>query len=293
MKTFNATPAYSIASTLAEGPLWHPHHQKLYWVDIEKMELHTFDPSTNAHSQRSTKKRIGAVLPAQNGNLILALQGELAELNIATNEIKTLFDLEPGLPENRCNDGKCDKQGRLWIGTMNVDCKPGKGSLYCIDRNLKVTTVLQNLTISNGMGWSLAGNEMYFIDSHDQHVKRFDFAIDHPSLSHEQIIIRSATTHESPDGMCVDSEGMLWVAFWGGARVGRYDPSTGKQLAEIAVPALHVTSCCFGGSDLHTLYITTARQGLTEQQLQDYPLSGSLFSCQPGVSGLTADFFLH
>jgi sugar lactone lactonase YvrE len=293
MKTCKAELAYKIESTLAEGPLWHHHHQKLYWVDIEKMEFHTFDPLTNIHSQLYTKKRIGAVLPSKNGNLILALQGEIAELNSVTNEIKKLIDLEPGFPENRCNDGKCDRQGRLWIGTMQVDCKPGKGSLYCIDSNLKVTTVLQNLTISNGIGWSLAGDKMYFIDSNDQHVKQFDFKVDHPSLTNEQIIIRSETTNESPDGMCTDSEGMLWVAFWGGGRVGRYDPATGKQLAEIEVPALHVTSCCFGGTDFQTLYITTARQGLSEQQLREYPLSGSLFSCQPGIGGLPADFFLR
>ena len=127
---------------------------------------------------------------------------------------------------------------------------------------------------------------------HDQHVKQFDFNIDFPSLTNEQVIIRSNTKNESPDGMCVDSEGMLWVAFWGGARVGRYDPVTGKQVVEITVPALHVTSCCFGGTDLQTLYITTARQGLSQQQLQEYPLSGSIFSCQPGVSGLSADVFV-
>ena len=154
MKTFKAELAFKINSILAEGPLWHYHQQKLCWVDIEKMELHTFDPSTTIHSQLSTKKRVGAIVPAKNGNLILALQGEIAELNLATNEIKKLIDLESGFPENRCNDGKCDKQGRFWIGTMNIDCKPGKGSLYCIDGNLNVTTVLQNLTISNGLGWS-------------------------------------------------------------------------------------------------------------------------------------------
>ena len=293
MKRFKAELAFKINSTLAEGPLWHYHQQKLYWVDIEKMELHTLDPFTAIHSQLSTKKRIGAVLPSKNGNLILALQGELAELNIATSEIKKLIDLEPGSPENRCNDGKCDSQGRLWIGTMHVDCNPGKGSLYCVDGSLKVTTVLQNLTISNGMGWSQAGDKMYFIDSHDQNVKQFDFNIDYPSLTNEQVIIRSNTKNESPDGMCVDNESMLWVAFWGGGRVGRYDPITGKQVAEITVPALHVTSCCFGGIDLQTLYITTARQGLSEQQIQEHPLSGSLFSCQPGVSGLSADVFVR
>ena len=293
MHQYKAELAFKIESTLGEGPMWHPQQQKLYWVDIEKMELHSVDPTTHIHSMLNTKKRIGAVIPATNGNLILALQGEMAELDLSTNSIKKLIELEPDQPMNRCNDGKCDKQGRLWVGTMNIDCKAGEGSLYCIDAKLNITSVLQNLTIANGMCWSLKGDKMYFIDSSEYCVKCFDLKLDHPELSNEKIVVKSKTDTELPDGMCIDSEGMLWVAFWGGHRVGRYNPNTGEHLTHIEVPALNVTSCCFGGVDLKTLYITTARHGLSESQLAEYPLSGSVFRCSPKADGISTDFFLN
>ncbi len=290
MQHYKAELAFKIDSTLGESPMWHPQ-QKLYWVDIEKMELHNFDPATNVHWMLSTEKRIGSVVPAKNGNLILALQGEIAELGLGSHTIKKIIDLEPDLPMNRCNDGKCDKQGRLWVGTMNIDCKSMEGSLYCIDAKLNITSVLQNITIANGMCWSLKGDKMYFIDSSEHCVKCFDFNLNHPGLSNEKVVVKSRTAKELPDGMCIDSEDMLWVAFWGGQRVGRYNPKTGEQLAHIELPALNVTSCCFGGSDLKILYITTARQGLSQQQLLKYPLSGSVFSSTVKVSGLPVNFF--
>lgn len=291
MQEYKAELTFKIESTLGEGPMWHPGYKKLYWVDIEKMELHNFDPFTKIHSMLNTQKRISSVIPAKNGNLILALQGGIAELDLRTNSIKNFIDLETGIPMNRCNDGKCDKQGRLWVGTMNIDCKVGEGSLYCIDEKLNSASVLQNLTIANGMCWSLNGDKMYFIDSSEYCVKCFDFNLDYPGLSNERVVVKSRSDKELPDGMCIDSEGMLWIAFWGGSRVGRYDPQTGNQLAHIELPALNVTSCCFGGVDLKTLYITTAKKGLSQQQIFKYPFSGSLFSSKLDTCGLRVDFF--
>jgi sugar lactone lactonase YvrE len=289
--TITAQPIVKIENFLGEGPLWHPIHQMLYWVDIEKMEVHGLEPHTNRHRVWETRKKVGAVVAAANGNLILALQGEIAELDPANGKIKSLVKLEADLPENRCNDGKCDAAGRFWIGTMHVDCKPGTGSLYCVDTHLQVTKVLTGLTIANGMGWSPDGDYMYFIDSADCQVKRFKFSSEKVSLEQEKIILRFEKERGLPDGMCVDSEGMLWIGFWGGSCVGRYDPATGKHLGDIRVTAPHVTSCCFGGPDLQTLFITTAREGLTPQQLKEFPLSGSLFSCDTAIKGSEVHLF--
>jgi sugar lactone lactonase YvrE len=291
MQKLRGDLAFKIESILAEGPLWHPTQQKLHWVDIEKMELHSLDPKTNVHTRFHTGKRIGCVVPSNDGRLVLALQGEIVEYDCVTNDVQKLIDLEPGKPNNRSNDGKCDSRGRLWLGTMDLHFKPGEGTLYCLDKDLKVSTMLSNLTISNGMGWSLAGDEMYFIDSPDQCVKCFQIDAGRPTLRNGKPIVQVNYKNEFPDGMCVDDEGMIWVAFWGGSRVGRYDPKAGAQLAEVEVPAPHVTSCCFGGPDLRTLYVTTAMQGLSSQQLADFPLSGSIFSCRPGVSGAPPNFF--
>lgn len=291
MQKLKASLFLKMDSTLGEGPVWHERDQRLYWVDIKKMEVHCFEQRTNNHLVWLVGKKVGAVVPATNGNLILALQGEIAELDMTSGMVSTLKELESHIPENRCNDGKCDAAGRLWIGTMNNSGKPGEGSLYCIDSKLTINRVLKELSISNGMGWSLKGDQMYFIDTADNNLKRFDFHPGEVTLLDEQVIMRFENPDESPDGMCVDSEGMLWIAFWGGKRVGRYDPVSGKQLAEVEVPAFNVTSCCFGGDDLATLYITTAREELSARQLEDYPLSGSLFSCRPGVKGLNTNFF--
>jgi sugar lactone lactonase YvrE len=191
----------------------------------------------------------------------------------------------------RCNDAKCDPAGRLWVGTMHLETKPGTGSLYCIDHQFKAHKVLSGLTIANGMGWSPDGSFMYFIDSAEHRVRRYNWDADEVSLTHEKIILKFDNNNESPDGMCVDKEGMLWIGFWGGGRVGRYNPETGEHLQDIAVPAPHVTSCCFGGTDLKTLYITTAREGLSAEQLKEFPLSGSLFSSGQDVPGSDASFF--
>lgn len=287
----HADPLLKIESMLGEGPLWHSIHKMLYWVDIEKKILHALELHTHRHREWSLPKRVGAVIPASSGNLILPLHGEIAEFNPSTGKSRILLKLEADLPDNRCNDAKCDPAGRLWVGTMHLETKPGTGALYCIDKELKVHKVLTGLTISNGMGWSPEGDHMYFIDSAEHQVKRFKWNADKVSLTDEKVILRFENMDESPDGMCVDSEGMLWIGFWGGSRVGRYDPVTGKHLADIAVPAPHVTSCCFGGDELKTLFITTAREGLTPEQLREFPLSGSLFSCEQEVEGSDASFF--
>ena len=289
-KSLQALPVIDTRSTLGEGPLWHSKHELLYWVDIEGRIVHGFHLPTKEHRQWVTPKRVGTVAGASNGKLILGLQGEVAELDPFTSEIKTLLKLESDIADNRCNDGKCDPAGRFWVGTMELETKPERGALYCIDTSLKVHQVLTGLTIANGMGWSPNGNFMYFIDSADYAVRRYHFSPLTTSLERERIVLRFE--NDLPDGMCVDSEGMLWIGFWGAGRVGRYDPKTGRHLADIKVPAPQVTSCCFGGKDLRTLYITTARAGLSEEQIKEFPLSGSLFVCEPGIRGLEANSFL-
>lgn len=289
----NAEVVIKAENTLGEGPLWHPIHQVLYWVDIQQGIVHGLDPNTNNHRTWPVHKRVGTVAPAQNGNLILGLQGEIAELDPVSGVLKTLLPLEADLPENRCNDGKCDPAGRFWVGTMHLDCQPRRGSLYCVDTDLGVKRMLSGLTIANGMGWSPDGAHMYFIDSVDYAVRRYAFSHDDIGLQEEKIVLRFEEADGLPDGMCVDSEGNLWIGFWGGNRVGCYDPGTGKHLMDVQVPAPHVTSCCFGGADLKTLYITTAREGLTPEQLGEFPLSGSLFASRTHSSGRPPEFFAN
>lgn len=273
---------------LGEAPLWHPIHQMLYWVDIESRLVQAWEPHTGRRREWHVPRKVGTVMPMANGKLLLGLQGQIAALDPVTGAVGTLVEIESEIPENRCNDGKCDPAGRFWVGTMHVENQPGTGSLYCIDSELNVHKVLTGLTIANGMGWSPEGDHMYFIDSADRQVRRYRFSPGKVSLQEEIPLLQFEDT---PDGMCVDKEGKLWIGFYGASRVGRYDPVTGEHLAEVYVSAPQVTSCCFGGMEMNTLFITTARQGLTEQQLKDAPLSGSLFACEPGPKGMEPEFF--
>lgn len=286
-----AEPIVKTDAMLGEGPTWHQVHQMLYWVDIEKKILHAFEPETSHRREWPVPKRLGTVSPASNGKLILGLQGQIAFFDVASGEIESLVAVEPDVQGNRCNDGKCDPIGRFWVGTMQLQCEPAAGSLYCLDTNLQLHKVLSGLTIANGMEWSPDGSYMYFIDSATYCVKRYRCDCEDVSLAEGEIILRFEADGGMPDGMCADSEGMLWIAFWGGGRVGRYNPVTGHHLADVVVPAPHVTSCCFGGRDLTTLYITTARDGLDQKQLAQYPLSGSLFACNADARGRQPGFF--
>lgn len=291
MVTEEADIVLQAGNTLGEGPLWHPVHKMLYWVDIEQKVVHGWEPHTKLHRCWPVGKRVSTIAPLRNGKLILGLQGEISEMDPATGFVTKLLSLETDVTENRCNDGKCDAAGRFWVGTMDLKCRLEAGSLFCIDADLTTHKVLDRLTIANGMGWSPDGRHMYFIDSAKHAVKRYRFSLNTAALGEEKTVLQFDDASELPDGMCVDREGNVWIGFWGGSRVGCYDPETREHLLDIKVPAPHVTSCCFGGADLKTLYITTAREGLTREQLQAYPLSGSVFSVPTKVPGQYAKFF--
>lgn len=291
MKVLQAKLEVWAECKLGEGPVWHPLQQKLYWVDILNCQIYSYDPATGQRHSFDTDKPVGALAPIDEDNMLIALQGEIAVLNTENGTIKELAKIEEDIPTNRCNDGKCDPQGRFWIGTMDFDEVPQKGALYCLAKDKGLTKVLDKLTISNGLDWCTRRNKMYFIDSFDRVVKAYDFDPHSGKIMNGKIIIKAKDDRESPDGMCIDREGMLWIAFWGGKRVGRYNPDTGEHLLDVEVPALHVSSCTFGGADLTTLYITTARKDVSTTQLEQYPLSGSVFSCHTNVKGVAAYFF--
>ncbi len=272
---------------LGEGPLWDAQHKVFYWVDIEGRNVHSFHFETTIYTFWSVPKRVGAVTLTNHANtLLMGLQGKLAGLNTATGLVQEWATIDHLKPQNRCNDGQIDAAGRLWIGTMQVDNQKNEGSLFCVSSDMKPLVKLTGLGISNGIAWSLDNKTMYFIDSLDKNIKAFDFDLASSNITNQRVIFTTHNDSEVPDGMCIDAEGMLWVAFWDGFRVARINPLTGEELAEIHVPVPQVTSCAFGGDNLDLLLITTAKVGLSEEALQAYPLSGSIFSCNVGVKGL-------
>ena len=188
------------------------------------------------------------------------------------------------------NDAACDPQGRLWAGTMSFEAEPEVGTLYRIDPDGSYHPMINGLTISNGMGWSPAGDLMYFIDSPTRRIDVLDFDGEQGTAANRRTLVDLAETAGVPDGMTVDAAGGLWVAFWGGAQVRRYGPD-GDLSFIVDVPVPQPTSCTFGGTDGQDLYITSARLGLSQSELADSPLSGAVFVARPGYRGLPAFSF--
>ncbi len=284
MKQFRAQLEVKINTSLGEGPLWHQDQNRLYFVDIVNFKVHSYDPVTKDKSEWSFPSYVGAIARGDRNELFVAAQNELVLLDPQAGSTKSILSLDLA-KDIRFNECKCDPQGRFWMGTMHLEAKKGAGALYRVDLEGSVVKVLPGLSVPNGFCWSLDNQYMYHIDTFDHAVKRFDYNEEPGSLTNPGVVISLPGDSMLPDGMCIDRNGNLWIAMWGGGKVACYNPKDGELIAQVEVPAPHVTSCAFGGDNFDTLYITTARLGLTDDQLEEYPLSGSVFSCKVGVGG--------
>jgi len=276
---------------LGEGPAWDASGGLLYWVDIHAGVLHTFHPQNKSDSFISLGEPVGCVAACQGGDLIIALRSGLATLHLPTQKLTHLLDPEPHLPGNRFNDGKCDPAGRFLAGTMDDAEKEASGSLYSYSQSGTLKTLLNGLRISNGLTWSPDHQTFYFIDTPTRQITAFDYDLPTGNIAYPRPVVNVPPELGWPDGMTSDMEGMLWVALWGGAKLTRWDPGTGQLLEAIPFPALNITSCIFGGADLADLYITSARKGMSAQQLVKYPLSGGLFRLRTKIRGLPSFVF--
>ncbi len=285
IQKWKALPLIKTELLLGEGALWHSVWKKFLYVDILGKKVGCLDPITKIIEERTVDEKVGTVVPADNNTLCIALENSIALFNFETGELNELIKIEEDKPKNRSNDGKCDALGRLWIGTMQEDAKGDGGVLYCFDGK-KLTEKLTNRKVSNGICWSKDNRIMYHIDTLDYTIKKYDFDLIHGTISKESIIIDMTQSGLTPDGMTIDDEGMLWVAMWGGGCVHRYNPLTGELIGKVEVDAPQVTSCAFGGNGMQQLFITTARVGLDEEQLLQYPDSGSLFIVDVGIRGI-------
>lgn len=275
-----------IKATLGESPAWDHDNQLLYWVDILEKKVHIYNPVTKEKRCIILEKHIGAIAPKSTDVAVIALEDGFYFLNLRTEEVTCINNPETHIKNNRFNDGKCDAYGRFWAGTMDKSYVKGRGALYCLDTNLKVDKKLSSVGLSNGLTWSLDNKQLYYIDTLNRDVCCFEYNLNTGEIRNPVQIIKFAAHEGLPDGMTIDEEGMLWIAHWGGGKVSRWNPNTGKMLSAIDVPAINVTSCIFGGKDLDELYITTARDGLSAEQLQMYPYSGGLFKIQMNIKGI-------
>jgi sugar lactone lactonase YvrE len=258
---------------LAEGPRWDAAGGRLLWVDIEGCELHVFADGEDRAIEVGAM--VGAAAPVSDGTVLVALADRLALVDLVDESLQTLVRLPHG-PGMRANDGACDAAGRFWIGTMALDETRAAGALYRYDDSLE--QMLDGVTLSNGIGWTRDDSRMYYVDSPEQRVDVFDFDLVSGSLDGRRPFVSIDERDGIPDGLALDDEGGVWLALYGGSCIRRYDDG-GRLDASLDVPGVNVTSCCFGGDDGRSLFVTTAAP------------DGNVYITQPGISGPPAHAF--
>lgn len=284
--------AYEIAAKLGEGAIWNYQTNEFYWIDIEGKKLHIFSPVKKENKTIEMPCRIGTVVPTNKENkAVVALEDGVYIVDTETKELSILSDVESDMIENRFNDGKCDPNGNLWVGSMHLEQEKGKANLYRIDEEGKYTKMLSNVTISNGIVWTKDKRTMYYIDTPTGKIKAFDFNTTNSTISNERVAVNVNAKDGFPDGMAIDENDMLWVGMWNGNAVAQYNPKTGELVRKIKVPAHNVTACAFGGKNLDELYITTASIDMTEEEKKEYPLAGSIFKVKLNTKGVKSSFF--
>jgi sugar lactone lactonase YvrE len=276
---------YASQCILGESPLWHAERKSCFWVDIENGILYEYNWLRKTTRSWEFNHRLTLVLQGEADKLILALDAKIARFDLETEQLEWLLDVDTD-SQIRCNDGACDSQGRLWVGTMHLEQKHEAGALFCIENNLKIHKKLSNTTISNGIAWSLDNKRLYFIDSPTQTVQSFIFEQKTGEIIFEKNVISIPNEMGSPDGMAIDEEGMLWIAQWGAFGLYRWNPDDGQLIDKIEVPVPQVSSCAFVGENLDYLLITTARENMKEEDLKKYPKSGDIFLVKAGVKGV-------
>jgi sugar lactone lactonase YvrE len=275
-------------SGVAEGPVWDEKHSRLVWTDIPAEVVHFTDFATGSDSQISTGGRVGAVVLRAGGGFVLAMENEFVVTgeDVASPVSRTPVTHDPRF---RFNDGKCDPGGRFFAGLAGTDGRWGTAELYRFDSLGVATEVESGISCSNGIGWSPDGSIMYYVDTPTYRVDCFDFDIETGTPSHRRPFAAITDGYGRPDGLCVDAEGCVWVAIWGGYEVRRYSPN-GTLLSSIQLPVSLVSSVAFGGPDLTTMFITSARD-IPKHQIASEPLAGAIFMVQPGVAGLPVSAF--
>lgn len=269
---------------LGEGPVWHVEEQRLYWLDVGRPAVHAFEPGRGQVGIWPLPSECGCMVPRQGGGVVLATRNEgIVALDTTSGRLRPIAQPAVGRPPGRANDGRVDARGRLWVGWL-TDSRLLPGALFRIDPDGRVHTMVDDVTASNGMGWSPDGRTFYHTDSHIGTIWAYDFAPDSGRLDNRRPLLELDVARETPDGMQVDADGHVWTAVYRGGRLIKLAPD-GRIVEEIALPARLTTSCAFGGPTLSTLYVTTAIRGQAASELRDQPLAGGLFAFEPGVRG--------
>lgn len=276
-------------NALGEGPLWSVEEKALYWVDIDGKTISRYWPASGKHETYSVDDNVGVIAFRKGGGFIAAGSNGFSFWQIDKTKLDPIFDPEKNNPASRFNDGKVDRAGRFWAGTMTHEGEVS--SLYRVNNLLEIHRMESGITISNGIGWSPDNKIMYYSDSLHYVIYAYDFDLETGDINNRRNWVNISPAYGIPDGLTVDSKGYIWCAFYSGSKISRFNPQ-GKIVNEIILPVSQPTSCAFGGEDLADLYITSAWLGLTEEERMQQPLAGDVFMVKTDTTGIAEPKFL-
>lgn len=269
---------------VGEGPVWLDRTQALLWTDIAGSALFLTYPDGRGTQRFATPENIAALAPRSRGGYVAATFTGLHVVDPDLAHWEALPTPRTDRLHNRFNDGKCDARGRLWLTSTHVNERERTGALHVIHPDGHAECVLDDLVLGNGLDWSPDGHTMYVTDSVDGVIWAFDFEAERCTLANRRALIRTAPGRGMPDGLCVDTEGYLWSANWGGHSVTRHTPG-GRIDSIVRLPVSRPTSCAFGGLGMHTLLVTSASLGLSDLERQSEPDAGGVFALRTACTG--------
>lgn len=267
---------------LGEGPLWHQN--RLFWFDIRKFKLHACTADGGDHQVWDLGEHVSAAAPLTDGKLLIASESKLFTFDPASGETSDVMPLEADNKGTRSNDGRADRRGGFWIGTMGLDHATGAGTIYRY-RNGELRTLYENITVPNAMCFSPDGSTAYVADSHTRQIRRQPLDAEGWPLGASEVFFELDHPSAVPDGAIVDSEGHLWCALYRGNAVIRISPD-GFEVDRVNLPVPQATCPAFGGPDLRTMFVTSARQNMEQSALDAAPLSGSILAFEVNTPGL-------
>jgi sugar lactone lactonase YvrE len=282
--------AYPSQNIVGEIPMWHPVEQRLYWIDTRKPCLQRLNADGSA-TVWPMPSHIGSYVFRKGGGIVAALQTGFATVDLDTGVVTPVRNPEPDTPENRLNDGRCDRRGRFWAGTRNIGATQATGALYRLDPDFTCTRMDSGFIIANGMAFSPDDTTLIFGDSTGETIYRYNLDIDAGTVSNRRVFLR---THHLPwrvDGATFDEQGYYWCALIRDWSVGRFDPE-GRLDRIVRLPVSHPTMCNFGGPNLDVLYVTSATAFLSAEERVQQPLAGAVFEIHGlGVCGVAEPMF--